>query len=162
LKLTNIHFLGPQPKTMVAAWLRKACCSLFVVKSVPFLATASPNKLFDAFAAGVPTVQTTQGWIKSLLDREQCGLTVPPDEPELFADAVVRLAHDKDLRDRLAANSRRVGVELFDRTLLAEKMRRILANASVAARAGRTGEAVQGVQDQSGRTALVTGSAQPE
>ena len=110
-------------------WLRVATCALLVVKDVPFLSTASPNKLFDAFAAGIPVVQTTDGWIKTLFERERCGLNVKPGSPQELADAVLDIVHNDSLRSTLAENSQRVG-RLFDRDKLAERMRNILAAAA--------------------------------
>lgn len=134
--LSHVHFLGLMPKESVMRWLGHARCTLFTVKDVPFLSTASPNKVFDSFAAGAPIVQATRGWIKDLLDRERCGITVPTGDPEAMADAVLRLARDGELRAALSANARRVARELFDRSMLAGKMRMILSGACEAG-AGR-------------------------
>jgi glycosyltransferase involved in cell wall biosynthesis len=130
LQLEHLHFLGPKPKAEVVRWLKACCCSLFTVKDVPFLATASPNKVFDSFAAGVPVIQATQGWIKDLIEREQCGVTVATNDLEAMADAVLKLAYEPQTRERLSANARRVAREIFDRSLLARKMKNILAEAA--------------------------------
>ena len=124
--LKNIHFLGMVTKKEVASWLRRASCALLAFRAVPCMDTVSPNKMFDAFAAGVPVVQATQGWIKNLLDREQCGLTVPSGDAEALAAAVLRVAQDGELRMKLARNASRVAKELFDRDVLAAKMRMAL------------------------------------
>jgi glycosyltransferase involved in cell wall biosynthesis len=129
-QLKNIRFLGSVPKGEVSTWLNNASCALLAFKAVPVLDTVSPNKMFDALAAGVPVVQSTQGWIKNLLEREQCGITVPTDQPEAMADAVQKLASDDPLRATMAANARRVARELFDRDLLATKMRNVLVAAA--------------------------------
>ena len=126
LKLKSVHFLGPQPKEEVMRWLKAADCLLFTVKDVPFLATASPNKVFDSFAAGLPVIQATQGWIKDLFDREHCGITVPPNDMNAMADAVSRVCSNEQLRAALGANAARVAEDLFDRSLLASKMRDVL------------------------------------
>jgi glycosyltransferase involved in cell wall biosynthesis len=86
--------------------------------------------VFDAFAAGVPVVQTTDGWISNLLEREECGITVPARNPLAMGDAIIQLAHDDAMRSRLATNARRVAQTKFDRTTLAEKMRRICVEAA--------------------------------
>ena len=52
--LRNLHFLGLMPKEQVVGWLKNARAAFYTVKDVPVLHTGSPNKLFDAFAAGVP------------------------------------------------------------------------------------------------------------
>jgi glycosyltransferase involved in cell wall biosynthesis len=129
LRLGNVHFMGSMGKEAVMQWLLASHCALFTVKDVPFLATASPNKVFDAFAAGTPIIQATDGWIKSLIDREQCGITVAPNDPHAMASAVQLLANDFKLRDELAKNALRVAHEQFDRSLLAGRMRKILQTA---------------------------------
>jgi glycosyltransferase involved in cell wall biosynthesis len=134
LELKNTRLLGLMPKEKLVHWLQAAVCSLFVVKDVPFLTTASPNKIFDAFAAGVPIVQATDGWIQELLEREHCGLNVPANDPDAMADAVLRLVREEPLREELARNARRVARDLFDRSLLAGKMRSILASAAAGRR----------------------------
>ena len=128
--LANVHFLGLMPKTEVARWVRASRCMLISFLPVPVLDTVSPNKLFDAFAAGVPVVQTTQGWIKDLLNREECGITVPAGDSEAMADATLRFVRDDALRERMGRNAKRVAVERFDRGLLAEKMRKVLLEAA--------------------------------
>ena len=128
--LANTHFLGLMPKTEVARWVRASSCMLISFLPVPVLDTVSPNKLFDAFAAGVPVVQTTQGWIKDLLDREECGITVPPGDAEAMMDAILRLVRDDQLRERMGRNAKRVALEQFDRDMLAERMRRVLLEAA--------------------------------
>jgi len=98
------------------------------------LTTISPNKLFDAFAAGLPTVNVTEGWIKGLFEEAQCGLNVPTGSSRLLADAVVRLADDEALRRRLGDNARRLARDVYDRDLLAHRMlAQLLAAAGSAA-----------------------------
>jgi glycosyltransferase involved in cell wall biosynthesis len=117
-----VRFLGSMPKEEVYAWLGQAACALCTTKDVPFYGTCSPNKIFDAFAAGAPVVQTTQGWLKNLLEQEECGLTTPQNDPQALAKAIVRLANDDELRERMSVNASRVAREQFDRTLIAARM----------------------------------------
>jgi len=121
--LANLRFLGLMPKTEVARWLRRARCALITFREVPFTDTMSPNKMFDAFAAGVPVVQTTQGWIRQLTMRERCGITVLPNDAAAAAEAILLLVDDPDLRDEMGRNARRVAREQFDRDVLAGRMR---------------------------------------
>ena len=127
--LKRFHLLGQLSREEVFGWLSQAACVLSVTNPNPFLDMSSPNKLFDAFAVGRPVVQDTQGWMKELLEREQCGLTVARGDARAMAGAIARLARDAELRERLAVNARRVGREQFDRGLLAARMRAILHSA---------------------------------
>lgn len=132
LGLCNTHFVGLQPRERVLAWLRQSYCTLLVLRNTPIIATGSPNKLFDSLAAGVPVLQNTQDWMKDLLERESCGITVPPDDPEALAAAIRSLLMDRERRENLAANALRVARDQFDRGFLAGKMRRILHEAAKA------------------------------
>lgn len=125
-KLTNIHFLGRASKEEVFAWLQVACCALSVVNQNEFFDMASPNKIFDALAAGVPIVQDTQGWMKAVIERRQCGFTVPRNDSVAMAEAVALLAGDSTLRDKMSANARRTALDEFDRDTLSARMRAIL------------------------------------
>ena len=71
-------------------------------------------------------IQTTQGWIRDLFEREQCGITVPPGNAAALARAVVVVARNAAVRDPMAANALRVAKCEFDRDRLAAKMRAVL------------------------------------
>ena len=62
-------------------------------------------KLLEAFAAGMPTVTTTDG--AAGLDLEDGRELLIADGPHEFADRVVRLLGDRALRDRLREGGRR-------------------------------------------------------
>jgi glycosyltransferase involved in cell wall biosynthesis len=130
LGLANVHFLGLRPRVEVMGWLAHSACALFVCKNSRFIDAASPNKLFDAFAAGLPVVQVSQGWIKDLFARESCGITVPQDDPEALSGAVLRILDDALLARSYATNAKRLAMEQFDRTLLAERLLGVLAAAA--------------------------------
>ncbi len=117
--LHNLHFLGLMPKERVVGWLKNARAAFYTVKDVPVLHTGSPNKLFDAFAAGVPVIQTSQGWIWDLLEQEVCGLNVPLGDADAMADAVARLCDDETLFHAYAANAKQLAQTRFDRGHLA-------------------------------------------
>jgi glycosyltransferase involved in cell wall biosynthesis len=120
--LTHVYFLGLIPKTEVVAWMQHAICALVCFKNVPILNTVSPNKMFDAFAAGLPIVQTTQGWIKDLVANESCGINVLPDEPKQMADAIEEYLNNSQLRIRHGNNALRLAHSTFSRDNCAAQM----------------------------------------
>ena len=122
LNLEHIHFLGLISKEYVMRWLVKSQISLLTVMPLPYLDTASPNKLFDAFAAGVPVVQNTQGWIKTYLDEKKCGITVPHRNPAAMADAILSIIDHPETWKIMSDNARTAALEDFDRNVLAMKM----------------------------------------
>lgn len=71
----------------------------------------SPVKLFEYMAAGRAVVASRLGQIVDVVEDGETGLLVEPDDPEALARAVVRLALDPELRERLGRNARRAAVE---------------------------------------------------
>ncbi|MCG3176228.1 MAG: D-inositol-3-phosphate glycosyltransferase [Candidatus Omnitrophica bacterium] len=60
----------------------------------------------EAGACGVPVVATRMGGLLDIIEDGKDGLLVPPDDPTVLADAVLRLIKDRELADRLAASLR--------------------------------------------------------
>lgn len=122
LALKNIHFLGQTTKENVMRWLSHCHISLLTVKNVKFLNTASPNKIFDAFAAGIPVVQNTQGWIKDYIEERNCGLTVAKSDPAALAGAVIEILDNPGLWQQMSQNAKNAALEDFDRDKLSSEM----------------------------------------
>ncbi len=55
----------------------------------------------EAFAAGLPVVAGNRGGVTEIVRQEETGLTVPPEDPEALAVAILRLQGDAALRQSL-------------------------------------------------------------
>lgn len=81
--------------------------------------TAEPFGLWtmEAMFAGLPVVASRTGGTPELVRHECEGLLVPPGNPRAVADAILRLADDEALRDRLSAGAsqraRLFGIDQF-------------------------------------------------
>ncbi|MDQ3072204.1 MAG: glycosyltransferase family 4 protein [Bacteroidota bacterium] len=128
--LSNIKILSLIPKNELVAWVQRAYFALVPLEGKPILDTSSPNKLFDAMAAGTPVIQTTQGWIKDLLERTECGVTVPFDSPRVLAAEINDLVEKPELRYKMGKNAKKAATELFDRDALSDKMYAIIQEVS--------------------------------
>jgi glycosyltransferase involved in cell wall biosynthesis len=104
-----------------------ACMTIF--KDVPILATNSPNKLFDTFAAGRPAIVNTDGWQRELVEANEAGVFARPGDAADLADLVVFLRDNPELVRRLGANARALAEREFDRDRLAERLHAVLARA---------------------------------
>lgn len=72
-----------------------------------------PRAIIEAMASGRAVVATRVGGApESLLDGVT-GLLVPPRDPAALAEAIVKLAKDRDLRERMGAAGRARVAELF-------------------------------------------------
>lgn len=102
------------------------CLTIFRAAQEP---TWSPNKLFDALAAGKPVVLNVAGWLRELIETNHCGRYVDPHHPEALADTLEELARDPALCRRMGASARALAERQFDRRLLAAQFEQVLKNA---------------------------------
>jgi len=81
--------------------------------------------LFEAMACGVPVVAFDAGGVReAAVSGENC-LLVPCDDTTAMADAVIRLATDPVLRQRLVQGGHRTAEQLFDHRANATRVLRI-------------------------------------
>jgi len=120
--LTTISILGLMPKDELVRYVQHSMVSLIPLKDAPILNTSSPNKLFESMAAGIPVVQTTQGWIKDFIEKEKCGITVSPGDPFQLYNVLQWAGSNPVEIAEMGKKGRTVAVRDFDKTLLAQKM----------------------------------------
>jgi glycosyltransferase involved in cell wall biosynthesis len=125
-KINNIMFLDLMPKSALVGYIQHALVSVIPLKPLPVFDTSSPNKLFESMAAGVPVIQTTQGWIRQFIDEHQTGFTVDGNRPEELADLLVKLKDNPALAAETGARGSRVAIKYFDKDYLADKMLQVL------------------------------------
>ncbi len=73
-----------------------------------------PNVLVESLAMGVPALSTNISAIPEILLNGQTGLTVPPSQPDLLAEALLKILRDQDLRSTLIDNGRKFVESEFD------------------------------------------------
>ncbi len=98
----RVHLLGPRPQHEVAQLMRET--DIFVLPSI--IATDGqmdgiPLSLMEAMAAGKPVVASSISGIPELVTNDVSGVLVDAAYASRLADAVLRLAADPELRERL-------------------------------------------------------------
>jgi glycosyltransferase involved in cell wall biosynthesis len=125
----NVEFPGPAAgKEEVAALAARSSACLTFFKDVPVLATNSPNKLFDTFAAGRPAIVNTDGWMRRLVEDNDAGLYAR--DAEELAREVAWLRDNPAEVLRMGANARALAEREFDRDRLAERALTVLEEAA--------------------------------
>ena len=77
-----------------------------------------PSKLTGMLASGRPVVATAHKVTELATVVAGCGLVVEPEQPQAFADAIVTLAHDSVLRNRLGSAGRLYAEVNLDRDVV--------------------------------------------
>ena len=127
----NVLFRGPAAtKQEVAALAAASDACLTIFKDVPVLATNSPNKLFDTFAAGRAAIVNTPGWMRELVEENEAGVFVRPGDARDLAAKVAWLRDNPDVVERFGRNARALAEREFDRDRLAEQALSVLEEAA--------------------------------
>lgn len=126
LGLTNVVWADPVPKTDVPRVLRTADVALASFADLPVLRTNSPNKVFDALAAGLPVVVNFDGWVPEMLEETHAGIGARPGDPESLAAELVGLRDDPARRERMGVAARDVAQSRFERMAMAAKLEELL------------------------------------
>ncbi|GIE35429.1 glycosyltransferase WbuB [Actinoplanes italicus] len=143
----NLFLLGPVSKAEVVALFGACDLAASVFVDVPELGDNSPNKVFDAFAAGRPVAVNHGGWIADLITASGAGLVLPADDTAAAAAAVAGFVRDQAGCASARSAAHDLARDRFDRDLLFEDFERVLSAAVVPAghrggvsgsRAGRT------------------------
>lgn len=104
--IPRLTFLGALPHEHIPALLSGADAVLVPFPAGPTSDAASPLKLFEAWAAGRPTLASDVAGVREVARDGEDTLLLPPDDPNAWADALGRLMADPDLRTRLGRAAR--------------------------------------------------------
>jgi glycosyltransferase involved in cell wall biosynthesis len=120
--LPTIVFMPLMPKEKLVAYIQHAIVSLVPLKGTPILDSSSPNKFFESLAAGIPVIQTTQGWMKDFLEENQVGFTISPNDAEALAILLIKIADREIDISAMGSNAKKIAGQQFDKDYLANKM----------------------------------------
>ena len=125
-QLENVVFSDPVPDKSVVARLVAACDACLTIYRATNEHTWSPNKMFDALAAGKPVLINVPGWLTQVLEDNGCGHGVSPNHPEQLADALEELAGAPDARQEMGRRARELAEREFAREKLAIRLEGVL------------------------------------
>lgn len=121
-QLDNCFFCDPVPKQDLTTITAAADVGLMILANVPaFYYGTSPNKFFDYIASGLPVLNNYPGWLAEIIGNNDCGIAVPPANPETFADALVTMRDNPERRGLMGRNARTVAERDFNREKLADQ-----------------------------------------
>jgi len=120
--LSNVVFHDPVNKEQLAGLMASTDVGLQVLANVPaFYYGTSPNKFFDYIASGVPVLNNYPGWLAEKIEEHQCGMTVRPDDPSAFANALEQAAADRPALKAMGQRGLALARSQFARQDLADK-----------------------------------------
>lgn len=119
--LDNVVFTGNVPKTCVPDLIALSNVCLVHLRASDTFTTVMPSKIFEAAAMARPVILGVQGFAAEFVRAACCGLCIEPENERDLVDAVLRLAADRSLCERLGQAGHQHVVRYFDRDELAQK-----------------------------------------
>ena len=112
--LTNITFHGRRELAEMPAFYTMADVMMITLKDDLILSSTLPGKVQTYMAAGKPVVGAIGGETAAVVNEEaKCGICCKPEDAQALAEAIRRLAADRELRVRCGENARRYYQEYF-------------------------------------------------
>ena len=122
-QLNNVLFTGPVTKNEITQMVA-GCDICLTIFRAAIEQTWSPNKIFDALAAGKPVLVNVSGWLRELVEQNGCGIYLDPSSPKMLADSLEELALAPDRCKSMGNNAR----DLAEREFSREKLSGIFEN----------------------------------
>lgn len=122
-KLTNVSFLPMQDRDGVREVLNVTDAAFISYQPLPVLETGSPNKYFDALAAGKLIVVNFGGWIQKEIENNQCGIRV--SSPDEFAEKLSAEVQNQDEFRLKQQRARILAESMYSRKKLADSFVKI-------------------------------------
>ena len=114
----KVNFPGKVSHREVLELLSTSTCGIAILEYCPAvgwnLGTLGNTKIFEYMMAGIPMVCTDFTLWKEIVDTWQCGICVPPDDPNAIADAIRYLLDHPEEARRMGENGRRAVEEVYN------------------------------------------------
>jgi len=121
----DIRFLGWRAPVEMPDILRQADVGLLPFhEDTRWIRSKSPTKLFEYMASGLSVIATGFGEVCHVIDDQQNGFLVKGTEE--FAERMIQIAKDRDLRNRIGNAARDKVVDNYSLSGLAEKLHNML------------------------------------
>jgi glycosyltransferase involved in cell wall biosynthesis len=125
-KLSNIRWIGQQPRENMPQFISAADVCLVLLKKTDLFKTVIPTKLLEFMSCGRPVILGVDGQAREIIEQANAGLFVEPENSGELSQTIEQLASNTALRAAFGQNGRRYIVERFSRHQTAGTYVRVL------------------------------------
>jgi putative colanic acid biosynthesis glycosyltransferase WcaI len=105
-RLSNIRFLGQQPRERIPGYIAGVDVCLVMLKKTELFKTVIPTKLLEYMSCEQPVIVAVDGQARKIVEEAAAGIFVEPEDSSALADAVHVLAADPERRRRMGISGR--------------------------------------------------------
>jgi colanic acid biosynthesis glycosyl transferase WcaI len=125
--LTNLQFLGQQPRERIPAYVSSADLCLVMLKKTELFKTVIPTKLLEYMACERPVLVAVDGQARQIVEAAGAGVFVEPENSKALVKAILALAKDPERRRQMGTSGRRYIVNQCSREKTAQDYIAVLA-----------------------------------
>ena len=109
--LTNVRFLGQQPRERIPSFVSAADLCLVMLKKTELFKTVIPTKLLEYMACARPVIVAVDGQARQIVEAAAAGVFVEPENSKALAKAIVDLAQRPEQRRQMGISGRQYIVD---------------------------------------------------
>jgi colanic acid biosynthesis glycosyl transferase WcaI len=134
--LSNIRFIGQQPRERIPGYIAGADLCLVMLKKTELFKTVIPTKLLEYMSCEKPVIVAVDGEARRIVEEAGAGVFVEPEDSNALAEAIQALEADPERRRRMGASGRQYIVGRLSREQTAKTYISVLENLRGAANQG--------------------------
>jgi colanic acid biosynthesis glycosyl transferase WcaI len=124
--LTNLYFVGQQPRESMPSWISASDACLVILKKAELFKTVIPTKMLEFMSCARPVILAVDGQAREILEEAEAGIFVEPENSEGLVETIQRLQADPNLCAALGRNGRAHILRNFSRIQTARNYLEIL------------------------------------
>jgi glycosyltransferase involved in cell wall biosynthesis len=124
--LTNVRFLGQQPRERVPAYIGASDACLVLLRKAELFKTVIPTKMLEFMACARPIILGVDGQAREIMEEADSGVFVEPEDVASLVEAVTYLLSNPSRRDALGGNGRRHILQGYSRRQTSEQYLELL------------------------------------
>jgi colanic acid biosynthesis glycosyl transferase WcaI len=105
-RLSNIRFLGQQPRESVPGYIAGVDVCLVMLKKTELFKTVIPTKLLEYMSCEKAVIVAVDGQARKIVEEASAGIFVEPEDSSALAEAIHVLAADPERRRRMGISGR--------------------------------------------------------
>ncbi len=113
--LTNMRFVGQQPREKVPEFISISDACLVLLKKAELFKTVIPTKMLEFMSCARPVILGVDGQARKIMDQAGAGVYVEPENAAALVQVITQLAANPLMRETLGRNGRRHIVKHFSR-----------------------------------------------
>jgi len=124
--LANIRFLDQQPREKIPAFISASDACTVLLRKTEVFKTVIPTKMLEFMSCSRPVILGVDGQARKIVEEANAGIVIEPENSIALAEAIQRLAANRDLCQTLGAQGREYIVRHFSRRQTAESYIHVL------------------------------------